>query len=925
MPLTAGTRLGPYEVIAAIGAGGMGEVYSARDTKLHRTVALKVLPAAFADDPDRLARFRREAQLLASLNHPNIAAIHGLEEVPSSDAGQPAVQALVMELVPGRTLEELIGPPMAVADALPIVRQIAAALEAAHEQGIVHRDLKPANIKMTDDGTVKVLDFGLAKAIAGDAAAPAPGAPGASPSFATMTSPAMTRQGVILGTAGYMAPEQAKGKPVDRRADLWAVGVVLFELLAGRPLYRGETVTETIAHVITQPPDWSALPASTPPTVRRLLRRLLEKEPRNRMQAAGDIRIEIDDYLAGIVDDPARDGAGTAPRSPAWRGWVPWAMAAGLGIALAAALWPRDSGPTRPIRLEVKVGAAERLSLDENVDGAIVVPSPDGSSLAYLATVGNVWQLFLRPLDSLESTPLAGTEQAFQHFFSPDGRSIGFFSNGSLRRTTVSGGLPTPIVPAVDPRGGTWGPDGTIVYAPSTVSGLSRVPASGGAPVELTRLAANERTHRWPSFLPDGKAVLFMCQLNDGAYDDGTIEAARLETGERTVLIRGGTFPQYVASGHLVFTRRNTLFAVRFDPVRLSVSGDPQPVLTDVLSSGAGVGAGSGNGASQIAIAANGTAVYLPGTGQGAIEVQLAVLDRTGAPLYTFPEKRGFRDPRFSPDGTRIATRISDGQTEQIYILDLTRETLTKLTFDSTFAGMPVWSRDGRQLAYTAARDNQGVLTIHLTPSDGSGVATQIAPAEVARLPSSFSPDGRLLAAFEINPKTSMDVIVISMADGEVTPFVNTPAIELAPTFSPDGRWVAYQSIELAGAMDVFVRAWPDGTGRRQVSSGGGFLPHWTRDGQELIYGVDTADGASLMAVAVTANGGTLTLGRPQKLFDAPLAKPPSALWFDVSADGSRFAALLADEDSTVEARTSFVVIFNVFEEIRRVLDEASR
>lgn len=529
MSLSPGTRLGPYEIVGPIGAGGMGEVYQARDTKLNRTVALKILPEAFAGDPDRLARFKREAQVLASLNHPNIAAIHGLEDSPSTSSEHGGVLAIVMELVPGRSLADLITAPMPVAEALPIARQIAAALEAAHEQGVVHRDLKPANIKMTDSGTIKVLDFGLAKALAPEGA-------GASADFMstpTVTSPALTEMGMILGTAGYMAPEQAKGKPIDRRADIWALGVVLFEMLSGKALYRGETVTETIAHVITQPPAWDALPPSTPASVRRLLRRCLEKDPRNRLQSAGDVRIEIDEILSTPTGDDATDAREALPPAPAWRRVLPWALAGALALALTFALWPDADAPVRPVRLDVRIGTGEDLVVEPDFDGPIALLSPDGQTLVYLAGSSTGRRLYARPLDRLESTPLSGTEGAIQQFFSPDSRFVAFFANGKLMRTMVAGGSPVPVASVGDPRGGTWGPDETIVYTTNIATGLSRVPAAGGTPVELTKLAANERTHRWPSFLPDGKAVLFMCQLNNAVYDDGTIEAVRVDTGER--------------------------------------------------------------------------------------------------------------------------------------------------------------------------------------------------------------------------------------------------------------------------------------------------------------------------------------------------------------------------------------------------------
>ena len=916
MKLAAGTKLGPYEIIAPIGAGGMGEVYEARDTKLNRIVAVKILPDAFASDADRLARFKREAQVLASLNHPNIAHIHGLE-----DSG--ATHALVMEFVPGRTVAEVTASPMPVAEALTIARQIAAALEAAHEQGIVHRDLKPANVKITDDGTVKVLDFGLAKAIAGDGAAGARNAAsGASPSFATMTSPAMTEMGMILGTAGYMAPEQAKGKPVDRRADIWALGVVLFEMLAGRTLYRGETVTETIAHVITQPPAWDALPAATPASVRRLLRRCLEKDPRNRLQSAGDVRIDIDECLAGPGDDAGTTLAATLAPVPAWRRWLPWAIAAILLAALGLTLRPRPPAPARVARLDVKVDNGEQLYVDENIDGPVAVISPNGEMLVYLATSGDAphRQLFARRLDRLESTVLSGTGGAISHFFSPDSRSVAFFSEGSLRRVSISGGSPAPIVAASDGRGGTWGSDDTIVYTPSISTGLMRVPAGGGtAPVEVTRLAPNERTHRWPSFLPNGKAVLFMCQLHNAAYDDGTIEAVRLDTGERKVLVRGGTSPLYLTSGHLVYTRQNTVYAVAFDPDRLEVRGEPQVVLTGVTSAGIGTGSASGNGATQITLAFDGTAVYLTGEARDDSGLRLAILDRSGKQVYEYSERAAFRDPRFDPDGRRVALRAADATREQVHVLDLARGTLTKMTFDGNVSGLPIWSRDGQQIAYFSDRGGKG-LEVYLIRTDGTGDVKAVTSGGQTRVASSFSPDQARLAVSDLSPQTNWDVTVVSLADGKMTPFVNTPAVELLPAFSPDGRWIAYQAADGSAPMEVFVRAYPDGSGRRQVSAGGGLGAVWTKGGRELIYVNETPTGVTFMSVDVMASTGALTLGKPQKLFDVANAKPPNAGWYDVAADGNRFVVLLPVGEVVRTGRTHFTLVFNFQDDVRRLV-----
>jgi hypothetical protein len=909
-----GTRIGPYEVIAPIGAGGMGQVYRAHDSRLHRDVALKLLPPAFAADPDRLARFRREAQVLAALNHPNIAAIYGLEETTTD--GQVPQLALAMELVPGRTLDELVTAPIPLDDALRIARQIALALEAAHEQGIVHRDLKPANIKVTDDGTVKVLDFGLAKA-----QAPGAGSGADLANSPTETSPALTQMGVILGTARYMAPEQAKGKPVDRRADIWAFGVVVFELLSGRPLYRGETVTETIAHVITQPPDWTLLPAATPAAVRRLLRRCLEKDPRNRLQSAGDARLEIDEILSGVAAGEAPLAVVPAERN-SWARLVPWAIAAVAMLVAFAALWPRPAQPLRTVRAEVRAGENQELVIDPDLDGPIAAISPDGRTITYLGATGNVRRLYARAIDQVDPVALAGTDGAVQHFFSPDSRSVGFFANGNLMQAPVSGGAPTVVTFAAASRGGAWGPNNVIVFTPGITSGLSRVSAAGGQASPVTTLKPNERTHRWPAFLPDGQHVLFVCQLNDAAYDDGTIELARVDTGERKVLVRGGTFPQYLPSGHLAYFRGSTMYAVPFDLSTLEVRGEPAVVLTGVMSAGGGVGAGPGNGAAQVSVSSDGTLVYVPAFAFSDPVNRLAIVDRAGRVTYEYEEQKVFRDPKFSPDGRRIATRIFDGKAEQLHLLDPARGTLTKVTFDGTYAGMPVWSADGEEL-FHASNLSTGALEVFRTRVDGTGGVKRLTTDGQTRIPTSLWPERGLLAISDLNPQTNFDLAVLSLSDGKLTPFLSTPAVELLGDFSPDGKWMAYMVVEADGTPGVFVRAFPDGSGLRQVStSGGGAIPLWTKGGRELIYVDIRASESLVMSVDVTPDGNGLALGKPKELFKLSLAILINATMLDASADGMRFAVLLTQQQpgtTPVPQRTHARLVVNFLEEVRRL------
>ncbi len=908
--LIPGNRLGIYDVIALLGEGGMGQVWRARDTQLNRDVALKVLPEAFAEDGDRLARFTREAQTLAALNHPNIAAIYGLEKTGE-------LTALVMELVEGEDLSALIARgPIAPAEAVPLARQIAEALEAAHEQGIVHRDLKPANIKVRPDGTVKVLDFGLAKAM--DSGTSGPQDPSNSP---TLTARA-TQMGMILGTAAYMAPEQAKGRAVDKRADIWAFGVVLYEMLTGQRAFKGDDITETLASVLKDTPDVSAVPASVPGALRRLIGRCLERDVRQRLRDIGEARVLLDTVMAGAEDEPAAPAVAAPTLAPAWRRVLPWAVAGVLLVLLGYQMWPRSQPPVRPARLDVRLTPGEDLSVLGNSDGAIAVLSPDGETLVYLAATGTTRQLYKRRLDQLEATPLAGTEDAAQQFFSPDGSSIAFFASGQLMRMSVDGGAPTPLAPAPNGRGGSWGPDGTIVFTANVQEGLSRVSAAGGIPAPVTTLAPNERTHRWPSILPGGTHVLFGAQAAGQAYDDGTIEVARIATGERKVLIRGGTFPRYVG-GFLVYGRGSTLHAVRFDADAQEVQGDPQPVLTGLLATGGARGSSvGGTGAAQVSIADNGTVAYLAGaTMDSTMSVRLRIVDRSGRTLYEYPEPRPFRDPRLSPDGRQIVVRMAaTGGSPQLHLLDPQRGTLNQITFEG-ISVLPAWSNDGRWLAF--ARRVGDELAVFRMPSDGTGVAQPLTEGGAGAYPTSFSPDDRLLAlSREENAATdSRHMEVVSTVDGTVTPFPNPPERGNGGQFSPDGKWMTLQIADDTGIGDVYVRAYPGGGALRRLSTGGGIEPHWTRNGREIVHLDFTGN---VIAVDVSPEGEALVIGNPHRLFDLTVAQVSNATMFDAAADGSRFVLLL-NEAQEAEKRTHVTMVFNFLDELRRLTAEPAK
>jgi hypothetical protein len=650
MTLTAGTRLGPYEILAPLGAGGMGEVYRARDTRLKRDVAIKVLPEALSSDSDRLARFQREAELLATLNHPHIAAIYGLEE----SAG---TSAIVMELVEGPTLAERLISVMSgfsrtglpVDEALPIARQIADALEAAHDRGVIHRDLKPANIKITPDGNVKILDFGLAKLGPGGST----GSGKENLSLSPTLSVHATNAGLILGTAAYMSPEQARAKPVDRRTDIWAFGCVVFEMLTGRQTFAGDTVTDVLSSITRDEPDWTALPATTPPHIRTLLRRCLQKDPQKRLPHIGLARIEIDEGPAATAAFDAQ-GLGLAVPVQTRRAALPWIVAAVLGVGLVAvvARWAPWRTASRP--------ALVRFSVDLGVDASLItdqapVLSPDGTLLAFVAQKGTEnARIYVRHVDRLDATALTGTENAQYPFFSPDGQWIAFFADGKLKKISVTGGEAVTLCDAPQGRGGSWAEDGTIVFQPNVTGsgrGLSRVSEAGGTPQTLTTLLEGEANQRWPQMLPGGKAVLYTAAVTPGSTSDATISVQSLPGGARKILVHGGYFGRYLPSGHLLYLHDGTLFAVPFDLDRLELTGRAVPALERVVTN-------TTTGSADLAFSNSGTLVYVSGQMLGSA-LPIMWLNRDGgtAPLRATPSD--WSNLRFSPDGRRLALDLS--------------------------------------------------------------------------------------------------------------------------------------------------------------------------------------------------------------------------------------------------------------------------
>jgi serine/threonine-protein kinase len=908
MLLSAGRRLGPYEILAPLGAGGMGEVYRARDTKLNRDIAIKVLPDLFASDPERLARFQREAQVLASLNHPNVAHLYGLEE-------SSGVRALVMELVEGPTLaNRIVQGAIPLAEALPMAKQIADALEAAHEQGIIHRDLKPANIKVREDGTVKVLDFGLAKALD----------PAASSSADVMNSPTLsvraTQAGVILGTAAYMSPEQARGRPADKRADIWAFGVVLFEMLTGTRLFHGETISDTLAAVLRQDIDWTVLPASTAPPIRRVLLRCLDRDPKRRLRDIGEARLEIENTLSGIPDDAGRP----VPRSvPLWRRALPWAaLASALGVALVLPLWARWRHVPSLVALRLRTELGADASLVTN-GGAAAILSPAGAMLAFVAQPSDETpRLYVRRLEQLQAAPLAGTEGAANPFFSPDGQWIAFFAEAKLKKIPVTGGTAITLCDAPNNSGGAWAEDGTIAFLPDASPHVSllRVPSAGGKPDSLTTLDHGEFTQRWPQMLPGAKAVLFTGHSSTSGFENANLVVQPLPTGSRKVVVRGGYYGRYLPSGHLVYVHDGTLFAAPFDLDRLELAGTPVPVLE-------GVAANPGVGGAQFAVSGDGTLVYLPGQIISE-DSPIYWMDREGktTPLRATPAN--WSDLRFAPDGRRLALAIYDGKQTDVWVYEWARDTLSRLTFDPADDRSPVWTPDGRRIVFASTQADKATFNLYWRRADGTGEVQRLTDSKNQQLPTSWHPNGKFLAFIERQPQTSLDLMILPLeADetlgwkpGKPTVFLNSPFSDAGPSFSPDGRWLAYSSDE-SGRSELYVRPFPGPGGTWQISTGGGFSPTWSRARHELLYGTPEQ---RIMVAPYTVEGDSFHVEQPRLWSEGRYARRPAGS-FDLHSDGDRFAVAKVREKQTTAKQDKVVFIFNFFDELQRIAPAMKR
>ncbi|MBI4902641.1 MAG: protein kinase [Acidobacteria bacterium] len=896
MPLSAGDKLGPYVVTAPIGAGGMGEVYKARDTRLDRTVAIKVLPEHIAKRADLRARFEREARAVASLNHPNICTLYDI-------GNQDGVGGfMVMELIEGESLAARIEKGAIPLDqALKFATQIADALDRAHRAGVTHRDVKPQNIMLTRDG-VKVLDFGLAKSQA---------KPG--PTDETLTA-VLTTEGTIMGTPQYMAPEQFAGKEADARSDIWAFGAMLYEMVTGQKAFQGKSYSSLLGAILSADPAPMAVQPFTPSWLERFVKRCLQKDPDDRYQSMRDVVLDL--------RTPPQETTATAGPSKSAR--RPWTVAGAFALACiaAAAGWYYNAtrpAPLRPlVRLHAEVAAGAPLARSVNGPNMMAI-SPDGTRLALtLRSADGKIRLHTRLLHQDRVTLLAATEDASFPFFSPDGAWIGFFAGEKLKKIAVEGGAAVTLCDAQSPRGASWGDDGNIIAALDQAKGLSRVSSAGGSPVALTKLSPTEATHRWPDVLPGSQAVLFTGSPEMTNPAEASIEVISLQTGERKTVQRRGFSGRYVPQasgpGHVVYLEGSTLFAVPFDPVGLSPVGAPIPILEDAGSTTKGGG--------DFTFGRNGTFVYLPGSGARAT-YPIYWVDSSGKtqPLHGPPG--AYTTPRFSPDGKRLAYSMYNGGGSDIWVKDLDGDSPSRVSFLPGVNFYPVWAPDGKSIVFQST--NPAAPGLYAIRSDGSGETQRLTEGKPLEYPYSFSPDGKRLAFHRTGNSGSDDIFTLPVIGdtspggsgirlGKAEPFLATPFMEGGAKFSPDGRWIAYGSTE-SGSLEAYVRPFPGPGGRRQISTGGSRRVFWLPNGRELLY--LTSD-QRVMAVPYSASGDSFVAGKPRLWTEVRLRETGGNPNFDVAPDGKRLAALLPDDASGEKPPTHLTFLLNFSDELRR-------
>jgi serine/threonine protein kinase/Tol biopolymer transport system component len=913
MALVPGARLGPYEIVSLVGAGGMGEVYKAKDTRLDRTVAIKILPPQLAADPQFRERFDREARTISQLDHPNICALHDVGE-------QGGMSFLVMQYLEGETLaDRLAKGALPLDQALQYAIQIADALDKAHRAGIIHRDLKPGNIFLTKAGA-KLLDFGLAKT-----RAPAIASAGAS--MLPTTPPNITAQGTILGTFQYMAPEQIEGVEADARTDLFAFGCVLFEMLTGKKAFEGKTRASLIGAILKdEPPPVSQVQPVAPASLNRIVATCLAKDPDDRWQTARDLMHELTWVADGgaLIDSTARTPSPAASRS-AWSHALPWALVAILSVALLSGLlaWsPWRSAPLPTRKLLASIGADASLPTDV---GASAILSPDGTTLVFVGQHAGQTRLFVRKLDQLPATILAGTEGAANPFFSPGGEWIAFFAGGKLKKVSMTGGASVTLCDASVGRGGTWTDDDTIIFTPNNGynTTLVRVSAGGGTPAAFGLLSKGASTQRWPQALPGGKTVLYSEHSSTTNWDGANLVVVRLAGGTPKIVVRGGYYGRYVPSGHLVYMQQGTLFAVRFDLDRLETVGQAVPAVEGLIANPVATGG------AQLALSSEGTLVYVPGVIATTPASAINWMTRDGQTSVLRATKAVWANPRFSPDGQKLALEILDDKRHDIWVYEWARDTLTQLTFDPSEHRLPVWTPDGRRIVFASDRAQAGVYNLYWVNADGTGDVTRLTDSRESQYPVSWHFSGKFLAFDALRATTWYDLMILPVegdaargwTSGNPTVFLSTHTAA-APfgMFSPDGRWIAYQSNEAgtSNISDVYVRPFPGPGGRWRVSTEGGLYPQWSTAAHELLFA--TPIQARVMFAPYAVAGDSFRADKPQvwsptgiRLTGFNGGSP-----FDLHPDGKRLATFSASDQSNV-SQDKVVFVFNFFDYLRKI------
>jgi len=892
-----GSQIGPFRIEQELGRGGAGVVYLAHDTKLHRSVAIKSLPPEVKDNPKALSRFTREARVLASLNHPNIAAIH--EELEEAEG---AVY-LVLEYVPGQTLAERIAKcPLKLEEALTIALQIAQAVAAAHEHDVIHRDLKPGNIKITQKGKVKVLDFGLAKVVGGEAI----------DQQSTITEP-----GRIVGTPAYMSPEQARGKSTDKRSDIWSFGCVLYEMLTATVPFKGETISDTLANILQTEPNWQTLPENIPVNIRSLLRHCLEKNPHKRLRDIGDAGIEISETLSQpAILSSIGEATPIAVRSFRRRLKIAWGLTVLLGIVAAISIWiivkdstapPSSPPPAQPlIVFPVTMPPTRRLDADWNSNVAL---STDGTLLVYAASQEGQKRLFIRKMDELESRVIPGTEDASYPFFSPDGESVAFFAGGILKRVSLkSGDVQQVCVVLPASLGGAWGPDGFIYFTLKPISGLFKVSAEGGEPEPLTTPDPDkgEVGHYFPHLLPHGKALLFIVASAALSFDDAHIAIVSLETGERHNLDAKGSKPQYTSSGHLVFARAGKLLAAPFDLERLELAGSPIPVLEDVMT----------HFMSCFSLSSEGSLAYVPVVG-GVVKNNLVWVNHEGEidPLPSWIPASDYEGCRLSADGRWLAATVWEQGRSDVYIYDLKRNTRRRITFNEYMDQCPVWVPNGERLTYSSSKENQAPNLSWVAPDDTDTAAELLFKNEpYAQFPTSWSHDGRYLAFVDEREETQFDLWILDREkDFQPRPFLQEKYNEKAAVFHPNGGWIAYAADEAeSGRFEIYVQRFPDRGDKQTISTDGGDEPVWDPSGEALYYRA-----RDKMMVVTVETVPEFSFSAPKELFSGRFQSCRTSANYDITPDGGRFVMIKPDEESEP---TQINVVLNWFEELKRLV-----